>query len=63
MTPTPLSDIDPPSPCVKICVLDPAARMCLGCKRTIEEIAGWSRLSGGDKRRVLARIEAQARTG
>lgn len=55
---TPTTDLDPPSPCVKICLLDPAGRICLGCKRTIEEIAGWSRMSGSDKRRVLARIEA-----
>ena len=27
------------SPCVKICVLHPEARICLGCLRTADEIA------------------------
>jgi predicted Fe-S protein YdhL (DUF1289 family) len=53
---TPTSEIDPPSPCVKICILDAAGRTCLGCRRMIEEIAGWSRMSGDDKRRVLSLI-------
>ncbi len=60
---TPLSALDPPSPCVKICVLDPAGRFCLGCQRTLEEIGAWSRMSSDDKRRVLARIEALASLG
>jgi len=33
------------SPCVNICVMDDASGWCLGCGRTIDEIAGWS--SGG----------------
>lgn len=50
------TDLDPPSPCVKICVLDASGRICLGCKRTIEEIGGWSRMPSDDKRRILSRI-------
>jgi predicted Fe-S protein YdhL (DUF1289 family) len=30
------------SPCIKICKLDPKQQFCLGCKRTVEEIAKWS---------------------
>ena len=30
------------SPCVNICVMDDASGWCLGCGRTIDEIAGWS---------------------
>ncbi len=30
------------SPCVNICVMDDATGWCLGCARTIDEIAGWS---------------------
>ena len=33
------------SPCVKICVVHPEARLCIGCYRTIDEIAGWSRMA------------------
>ena len=34
----------PASPCVSICTLD-EAEICLGCGRTLEEIAGWSTYS------------------
>ncbi len=41
------------SPCVKVCVLHPEAGICLGCYRTRDEIAGWSRLSREDRRAVM----------
>ena len=46
----------PPSPCDGTCRIDPAAGWCLGCKRTINEIADWPILSAPDKRAVLERI-------
>jgi predicted Fe-S protein YdhL (DUF1289 family) len=33
------------SPCVKICVVHPEARICTGCLRSIDEIATWGRMS------------------
>ena len=33
------------SPCIKLCVVHPEERICIGCFRTIEEISVWSRLS------------------
>ena len=52
------------SPCLKICVLEPGSKLCRGCGRTIEEIAGWSRnvrtASGGASWRALpARLAAR----
>lgn len=41
------------SPCVKICVLHPDAKICIGCHRTGNEIAGWSRLSREERREIL----------
>ncbi|WP_347338215.1 DUF1289 domain-containing protein [Variibacter gotjawalensis] len=41
------------SPCVKICVLDPDSKMCLGCGRTIGEIGNWSRLTDEERRRIM----------
>ena len=41
------------SPCIKVCVMDPASDFCIGCGRTIEEIAQWSRLSDPHKRTVV----------
>ena len=29
------------SPCNKICVVDPVSALCIGCGRSLAEIAGW----------------------
>ena len=41
------------SPCVKICVLHPEAKICIGCHRTGEEIARWSRLTREQRREIM----------
>ncbi len=48
------------SPCVKLCVIHPEERLCVGCYRSIEEIATWSRLSPNDRRAVIADLPARA---
>ncbi len=32
------------TPCVQVCIVDPESSLCLGCHRTLTEIAGWARL-------------------
>ncbi|GAA0329152.1 hypothetical protein GCM10009087_44220 [Sphingomonas oligophenolica] len=44
------------SPCVNICVMDDASGWCLGCGRTIDEIAGWSSGSAAWRRAVTAAL-------
>ena len=41
------------SPCVKICTLDVRKGLCLGCGRTIDEIARWTAISDTERRRVM----------
>ena len=41
------------SPCVKVCVVHPETRLCVGCKRTIDEIGGWSRMAPEARRAVM----------
>ena len=50
------------SPCVKVCVIHPEARLCVGCHRTIEEIAAWSRLTPEDRRSVMAELGNRAQS-
>ena len=50
----------PVSPCVGICLMDPATRTCRGCLRTVEEIALWYTASAAEKRAILARLAARA---
>jgi predicted Fe-S protein YdhL (DUF1289 family) len=47
------------SPCVKICVFDKEAGLCMGCGRTLDEIAGWLRLSDDERRAVMAALPAR----
>ena len=47
------------SPCVEICQLDPVSGMCLGCFRTMDEIASWIDLTNIEKQNVL--LNAQKR--
>ncbi|SHM29028.1 DUF1289 domain-containing protein [Rhizobacter sp. OV335] len=41
-----------PSPCVNICRMDAASGLCVGCWRTIDEIAAWSKMDDNGKRQV-----------
>jgi len=50
---------DVASPCINICRMNPATSLCDGCLRTIDEIAGWSGYTAGEKRAVLARLAAR----
>ena len=43
----------PQSPCVKICVIDPVSGFCIGCGRTIAEVALWREMSAAEQRRTL----------
>jgi len=47
------------SPCVSICVLDEKSGLCVGCFRTLDEIAAWSVLGADAKRGVLAALPAR----
>lgn len=54
--------MDPPdieSPCRKICLLDPASRVCTGCGRTLDEIAAWATSDRAAKLEILARSGAR----
>jgi uncharacterized protein len=46
----------PISPCVGICLMDPATKTCRGCLRTIDEIAGWYQAAPAEKRAIVARL-------
>lgn len=51
------SEID--SPCVKVCVIHPQARICVGCLRTGDEIAIWSRMTPDARRKIMAELPAR----
>jgi len=40
------------SPCVKICIIHPETRLCLGCRRSIDEISRWSGMTTEERREI-----------
>ena len=48
------------SPCVKLCVVHPEERICVGCFRTIEEISTWSRLTPEERKAIMAELPSRA---
>jgi len=42
------------TPCVNICVIDDSSGWCLGCGRTLDEIARWSSANSAWRREVMA---------
>jgi len=52
----------PGSPCVNICVLD-GAGLCLGCLRTIDEIARWGTMSTAQQWQLIAILSERRRGG
>jgi predicted Fe-S protein YdhL (DUF1289 family) len=47
-----MSDTDPRSPCISLCVLD-ENDICMGCYRSADEITDWFMASDDQKREVL----------
>ena len=37
------------SPCIKVCSMDAATGLCVGCLRTLDEIAGWVEFSDAER--------------
>lgn len=48
------------SPCIQICVVHPAERICTGCYRSIDEISGWSRMTAAERATVMDDLPARA---
>lgn len=51
----------PPSPCVSVCLMDPATGLCGGCLRSLPEIAAWSAWDDEARRALWAQLALRAR--
>jgi uncharacterized protein len=47
------------TPCVKVCVIDGQSGLCLGCFRTLAEVAAWSRLTGPEREAIMGELAAR----
>lgn len=48
------------SPCIKVCVTHPDSGLCMGCFRTRDEIARWSRMTPEERRSVMETLAQRA---
>tara|TARA_R110002072_G_scaffold4404_6_gene30908 strand:+ start:885 stop:1109 length:225 start_codon:yes stop_codon:yes gene_type:complete len=51
MSPAPIK-----TPCVKVCFVDPAAGLCVGCFRTMDELGRWTKYSDAEREAILAAL-------
>ena len=47
------------SPCIKVCQMDPARGVCIGCCRTLDEIARWGELTDEQRAAVTDQLAAR----
>jgi predicted Fe-S protein YdhL (DUF1289 family) len=49
------------SPCRSICIVHPMHELCMGCGRSLDEIAGWIDFDDAERRRIMAQLPARLR--
>jgi predicted Fe-S protein YdhL (DUF1289 family) len=54
MTSPPIS-----SPCIKVCAVSGRTGLCIGCGRTLAEIAAWGSLSEAERQAIMAELPAR----
>ena len=47
------------SPCINVCKME--GELCVGCLRTLAEIAGWANAGDDDKRLIIAAVAERRR--
>jgi len=47
------------SPCTAVCTIDPRTKLCLGCGRTLPEIARWHGMNTAERLAVMEGLAAR----
>jgi predicted Fe-S protein YdhL (DUF1289 family) len=55
----PALDMTIETPCVQICMVDGKSGLCLGCHRTLPEIARWTRYSDAERDEIMRALPAR----
>lgn len=48
--------LNPDTPCIAVCFIDPKTKLCLGCGRTLPEIARWHAMDSAERLAVMATL-------
>lgn len=54
-----MSGVQISSPCIKVCMVSGQTGQCVGCGRTLKEIAAWGRLSEAERLAIMAALPAR----
>jgi uncharacterized protein len=52
-------DMSKETPCIAVCIIDPRTSLCLGCGRTLPEIARWHRIETAERLAIMALLPAR----
>ena len=44
------------TPCIAVCMIDTRTNLCLGCGRTLPEIARWPRMDNAERQALMATL-------
>jgi len=47
------------TPCVRVCIVDGESGLCLGCQRTLAEVAAWASFSDAERAAIMAALPAR----
>ena len=47
------------SPCKSICIMDAKSNLCLGCKRTIDEIGRWQMMEESERQKIASELKVR----
>jgi hypothetical protein len=47
------------TPCINVCVIDASTGLCVGCSRSLQEIAGWAVMTDAERQRVMRDLPAR----
>lgn len=50
------------TPCIKVCAVSGQTGLCIGCGRSLNEIARWASLSEAERQTIMAALPARMAT-
>lgn len=51
-----MSETKKETPCIAVCLMDPKTSLCLGCGRTLPEIARWGRMESSERLSIMSML-------
>ena len=54
-----MADAKISTPCIKVCAVQGQTGLCIGCGRTLKEIASWASLDEANRQNIMAELPAR----